>query len=349
MFDLNQIALRVSGQSRTAGRIEFVKDQGPIRRDVRVRDFDWDADAHKDLAKILWAVQRSHSYAIAAYRILSKMSSAKFSPDGLLGGKGYIQNIKDMRSNLANASEFLSSFSDTLHDEISAPHWKNAAAPESDELVQDSEEIKQNPEGFVEEQFDEEVQGVPEEVPTEPEVYVNPDASVMNPIVENPGDDDNDDDSNGFFQTSSKQAGGNSSLPVETLSGPRVTQVGPGEGPGFEGSFNPPEDWPSDNMDPTSDISQYPGFGDYDLANPVNYDSTDGDSSVFKFKKKKSKEAASTYSWLPGADNDRPLDYYRRGLTEKEIMLMKSIADPTKDISKENKKDFDFRKGLWGR
>jgi hypothetical protein len=343
-MNLHKIATSISnssvGRVHTAGRIEFVKDQGPLRRDVRVHDFDWDQSSHNDLAKILWAVQRSHSYAIAAYRILSKMSSSRFSPDGLLGGKGYIQNIKDMRSNLANASEFLSSFADTLHDEISAPHWRSAAAPETEELVQDSQEIKQNPEGFVEEEFEEEIQPSP----SEPEVYVNPDASTMNPTVENPGEEDDEEDG-GFFQTSSRQAGGNSSLPVETLSGPRVTQVGPGEGPGFEGSFNPPEDWPSDNMD----IEKYPGFGDYDLAYPVNYDSTDGDSSSFKFKKKKNKEAASTYSWLPGADNDRPLDFYRRGLTEKEILLMKSIADPTKDMTKESKKSFDFHKGLWER
>src|SRR5689334_19808218 len=77
---------------RIGGRIEFVRDQGPVRRDIRVKDFDWSPECLRNLAKILWAAQRAHSYAMSSYRLFSKMPSASFSPDGMLGGKGYIQN-----------------------------------------------------------------------------------------------------------------------------------------------------------------------------------------------------------------------------------------------------------------
>src|SRR5271169_2011957 len=127
---LNLIASRVAGLSigklRTAGAIEFIKDKGPVRRDVRVEDFSWSPESLGELAKILWASQRAHSYAMAAFRLFSKIPSSQISPDGLLGGRGYIQNIKEMRTSLAQAAEVLSSFTDTVDDEINAPHWKSA-------------------------------------------------------------------------------------------------------------------------------------------------------------------------------------------------------------------------------
>src|SRR4051812_38185676 len=76
---------------RTSGRVEFIKDTGPVRRDIRVEGFEWSPESLRALAKILWAAQRSHSYAISALRNFSKMPSSQISPDGLLGGRGYIQ------------------------------------------------------------------------------------------------------------------------------------------------------------------------------------------------------------------------------------------------------------------
>jgi len=223
--DLDKIARRLasgdSGRVRTAGKIEFVKDSGPVRRDVRVEGFQWTPDALRNLAKILWAAQRSHSYAIAAYRLFSKMPSSQFSPDGLLGGRGYIQSVKDMRQALALAVETMSSFTDTVHDEVNADHWKESGGEEGQvsDMVDQAAAVKANPEQFVEGQFQDE-----EHEPFDPssaaqvsEVMEEADAPVENPTPadfgegefeeeeeENEEEDDDEDEDDFFSQVASE-------------------------------------------------------------------------------------------------------------------------------------------------
>jgi hypothetical protein len=226
---LHIIAQKVAGLShnvRTSGLVEFRKDSGPIRRDIRVKDFKWSSDALRDLAKILWAAQRAQSYAMAAYRVFSKMPSSEFSPDGLLGGRGYIQAIKDMRGNLAQTVEFLSSFTDTIHDEINADHWADAGneGPEVSDIVEDAERVKANPDQFIEGQFPGEFSGEEEtsEDETEEETDVeNPSPEDMNPGVEEDEDDDDEEEEGEFdiprtsSAKSSVQVEPNPSLPTD--------------------------------------------------------------------------------------------------------------------------------------
>lgn len=205
--DLERIANKVAGLAgrvRTAGKIEFIRDQGPLRRDIRAPGFKWSPEAFNDLAKILWASQRAHSYAMAALRIFSRLPSSQFSPDGLLGGRGYIQSVKDMRSSLSSAAQTLSAFNDTIHDEINAPHWNEAETPEANELVEDAERVKANPDAFVDSGY-EEVQGPDTDID---EPLHNPTPDEMNPSFESdeeaPEDDDDEyDDAGGSSQTAS--------------------------------------------------------------------------------------------------------------------------------------------------
>lgn len=356
-MDYSKIAAKIAntstniniGRKRQAGDVRFIKDQGKIQRDLRVSGFSFDPDAYKDLAEILWAAQRSHSYSSSALQKLSKMNSSKFSPDGLLGGKGYIQAIKDMRTSLSNVVEFLSAFTDTIYDEINAPHWKSTDDQEANNLVQDAEHIRDNSEQFVEEQMQEEFQESPEEVQAEaePETYENPSADVMNPVVENDDYDQDDEEQEGslVLTSSEKKA---TSIPVETLSGPRVDAIGPCMGDGWEGSFNSPDDISSDNPNVHNDFSKYPGDGDYDLANPpdITYGDTKPQNLVSKPKKRK---ADVNYSQLPGADNDRPLNFYQRGLTEEENQQLREMAKPDYDPEAEQAIKKSLTDLLWQR
>jgi hypothetical protein len=79
------------------------------------------------------------------------------SPDGSLGGKGYIQKIAEMRRQYMNCVESLSALSDTLYDEIHAPHWDPAKQEQSPrereevrDLMNDVEKIRDNPEEWAE-------------------------------------------------------------------------------------------------------------------------------------------------------------------------------------------------------
>lgn len=200
---LSKVAARMCGRVRTAGRIEFVRDQGPLRRDLRVQGFQWDPEIHRNLAKTLWAVERSHSYGMAALRLFSKMSSSEFSPDGLLGGRGYIQKVKDMRAGLSQAVEVLSSFADTMHDEVNADHWRSAMQqdPTTEQIVAEAE--KANPGPYVEQQFQQEVPSAEDGLEyanpspggdgsSDELEFANPSPDDFNPFVS--GEDDEEED-----------------------------------------------------------------------------------------------------------------------------------------------------------
>lgn len=396
-MNLNKIATRIaSGKIRTAGRIEFVKDQGPVRRDLRVTKFKWDPDTLRNLAKILWATERAHSYAIASLRLFSKMPSSEFSPDGLLGGRGYIQTIKDMRTGLSQAVEFISSFTDTLHDEINAEHWSTAAdKSDAGNIVGEAQAVKENPEGYVQQEFEKSAPGTKEGEFSE---IINPGAQEMNPQVVSPGEEedaDEDEDGGGLGwgkqsatvkrasegndvdPLDSKRKGPGSKLPEDkasdypyapsgktapeqvmhtvtpdggsygsvmkhaidkiknrvatgaidtnTLPGPRVDHLGPGENADFD-------ERPSD--DPILE-----GFSQYDriLEGPdANADGVSkgyppnlGDSTVYKLGMRVADSLnTNTYSWLPGSNNDKNLDYYAPGLSDADIEWMKAHSKP---------------------
>jgi hypothetical protein len=85
------------------------------------------------MAKMLWAMSVSLGHALQAYRLFNRVKSSTVSPDGMLGGRGYIMKVTELRQKIYEAVEALSAVSDTVHDEINAPHWK----PKIGELSKD--------------------------------------------------------------------------------------------------------------------------------------------------------------------------------------------------------------------
>ena len=155
--------------TRTAGEVRFIKDRGgdkgewawntpgPSAREIE-EDFAFKARHLKPLAVTLRSTLMSMGHAITAYNAFTRIKSADVSPDGNLGGKGYIQKIADMRRQYMNVVEAMSSLSDTLYDELNAPHWHPEAEDggprerdEVREIMDDAEEIRQDPEGWAEE------------------------------------------------------------------------------------------------------------------------------------------------------------------------------------------------------
>ena len=165
---------RPQGRSKTAGEVVFRKDNsndanqwaysnfGPEKRKIQ-KDFNYSPKNMKPLAEVLRSSAAALGHLLSAQNKFTKIKSAKISPDGSLGGKGYIMKISDIRKQLFNAAEALSAISDTLYDEVNAPHWSVLSRQESDEdkiktreLIQDTEKIRDNPEEWAEEEMDEE-------------------------------------------------------------------------------------------------------------------------------------------------------------------------------------------------
>jgi hypothetical protein len=159
------------GHSRIAGEVIFKKDrsndanqwafadQPPSRREL-TGDFNYSPKNMKPLATVLRATLAALGHTLSAYNQFAKIKSAKISPDGSLGGRGYIQKIQDMRRQYMNCVEALSALSDTLYDETTAPHWAVLSRQQDEkeekqivELIQDSEQIREDPQEWAEAQL----------------------------------------------------------------------------------------------------------------------------------------------------------------------------------------------------
>lgn len=155
---------------KTAGEVRFIKDRsgdvnewgwgspGPSEREI-VGDFTFQPKNLKPLASTLRSALSALGFAQSAYTQFTKLKSAKVSPDGNLGGKGYIQKVAEMRRQMMNVSEALSAFTDTLYDEINAPHWNPAVEEQSPRerkevvnIMDDVDVIRDNPEDWAEEE-----------------------------------------------------------------------------------------------------------------------------------------------------------------------------------------------------
>lgn len=163
-------ALKVAPQSKTAGEVRFIKDRSgdasewawntpPVSQREITEDYVFNAKALEPLSRVLRSLLSALGFAMSGYTTFTKTKSMTLSPDGALGGKGYIMKIADMRRQLMNCIEVLSAVTDSIYDEVQAPHWKpeseglgNRARPEVEEILQDVEEIKKDPEEWANEE-----------------------------------------------------------------------------------------------------------------------------------------------------------------------------------------------------
>lgn len=156
---------------RTAGEVRFIKDRSgdasewawntppPEGRKID-EDFAFNAKHLEPLTRTLRSILSALGFAMSGYTAFTKTKSATISPDGSLGGRGYIMKISDMRRQLMNCIEVLSSVSDTLYDEVNAVHWHprvdgaagNRERTEVEEIMGDVEEIRKDPEEWAKEE-----------------------------------------------------------------------------------------------------------------------------------------------------------------------------------------------------
>jgi len=166
--------IKAANRIKLAGEVIFKKDRGgdkdqwayadvaPSERMVP-GDFNFSPKNAKPLAKVLRASLAALGHVLSAYHTFAKIKSARVSPDGNLGGKGYIQKIADMRRQYMNVVEALSALTDTIYDEVHAPHWAAVSRQEDPqdaaqvkEMLGDAEEIREDPEGWAKDQIKDE-------------------------------------------------------------------------------------------------------------------------------------------------------------------------------------------------
>lgn len=162
---------KTAGMNKTAGEVRFIKDNSTgdlsgdwaygatptVERQIG-SDFVFNQRQLKPLAKSLRSALMALGHATSCYNTFVKIKSRNISPDGNLGGRGYIMEISNMRKNMMNVIEALSSMTDCMYDEVLAPHWnpgKDEMTPrdreEVVEIVDQIKEIHEDPEEYAEE------------------------------------------------------------------------------------------------------------------------------------------------------------------------------------------------------
>lgn len=208
------------------------------------KEHPYDPRSLKPLAKSLFATSVALGHALSAFKHFSRLKSSTISPDGKIGGRGYVLGVDDVRKKLWEASEALSLVSDALYDEIQGPHWKPRLSQLDENDAEDVSRFVEESRGILtdpEEDADARIKDIEEE---------NDDVQIKTASI----------DLTDTFAVYRQNSNAFRSV-VATDPYPRVTHRGPGEGPG--GSFNPPEDCPNDPGSPRVNTLHGP---DYDYA-----------------------------------------------------------------------------------
>jgi hypothetical protein len=92
-------------------------------QDRNTEGFEYDKSKAKVLKKALHNINVSLGTLIAAMKELALIRGSEVTPDGKLGGRGFIMNFKDIKIAVNEAVSSLSDVTDTLADELTNPKW----------------------------------------------------------------------------------------------------------------------------------------------------------------------------------------------------------------------------------
>lgn len=113
-----------------------------LRREIS-EDFKYDKRKMKHLTFVLHNVNVSLGALVSALSRFSKIKGPSISPDGMLGGLGYVMPIKEMKLSLHDIIEKLSDMQDTLADEMSNPKWDSAESPDVKKVLKEKEQVEE--------------------------------------------------------------------------------------------------------------------------------------------------------------------------------------------------------------
>lgn len=99
--------------------------------------FEYDINELAKLKEIVRDLNTSLSAISDAQKFFYSIRPSSISPDGKLGGNGYIMSIGEMKEAFNSCVKSLSDLSDTLADELKNPLWKDKLTSIEKEDIQD--------------------------------------------------------------------------------------------------------------------------------------------------------------------------------------------------------------------
>lgn len=133
-----RLTLRIAASEKAA---EKKKDnKGELSRNLD--GFEYDTSKATVLKKALHSINVSLGTMISAMKDLSILRGSEITPDGMLGGRGFIMPFKEIKAKLNAAIIDLSDITDTVADELTNPKW-GLSDNERKKVKEDKEEIEE--------------------------------------------------------------------------------------------------------------------------------------------------------------------------------------------------------------
>ena len=113
--------------------------------------FEYDSKNAKVLKKSLHNINVSLGTLLAATKEIAMLKGSDVTPDGMLGGRGFIMSFKDIKTKIHEAINDLSDITDTLADELTNPKWglskseRHKVKEEKKDIEEKTEEIEEVP------------------------------------------------------------------------------------------------------------------------------------------------------------------------------------------------------------
>jgi hypothetical protein len=113
-----------------------------LRREI-TEGFKYDKKKLKHLHKILHNVNVALGTLGSALGEFSRVKGPAISPDGLLGGLGYIMPLRGIKEVLTTSVHSLGEVADSIADELTNPHWNAADDKETKEVIKEKEKVEE--------------------------------------------------------------------------------------------------------------------------------------------------------------------------------------------------------------
>jgi hypothetical protein len=110
------------------------------RREIP-EDYKYNPKKLKHLKRILHNISIALGTLSSALNEFSRLKGPEISPDGLLGGIGYIIPVKDIKQSLITNVHGLSNIADCIADELTNPRWNAHEDKEVKELIKEKDEV----------------------------------------------------------------------------------------------------------------------------------------------------------------------------------------------------------------
>jgi hypothetical protein len=125
-----------------------IATSGALRREIP-DDYTYNPKKAKHLKHILHNVSVALGTLTSALNEFSRVKSPEISPDGKLGGIGYIIPVKDIKQSINTSVHALSNVADCIADELTNPRWSIAEEKEVKDLIKEKddaiEQVEESP------------------------------------------------------------------------------------------------------------------------------------------------------------------------------------------------------------